>query len=65
MDTITAKIQAVIALYKEDFDRMNGEEIYKPITPDGDYKISGNRISVKTLDLSQPFGGIQAEVMVV
>ena len=34
----------------------------EPVTPDGDYTISGNRISVKTLDLSQRFEGIQAQL---
>ncbi|MCL2336788.1 MAG: 5-methylcytosine-specific restriction endonuclease system specificity protein McrC [Firmicutes bacterium] len=34
----------------------------EPITPDDDYMISGNRISVKTLDLSQRFEGIQAQL---
>jgi 5-methylcytosine-specific restriction enzyme subunit McrC len=28
------------------------------IQPDGDYRMSGNRISVKTLDLNQEFSGI-------
>jgi 5-methylcytosine-specific restriction enzyme subunit McrC len=34
----------------------------EPVTPDGDYIISGNKISVKTLDLSQQFSGIQTQL---
>jgi 5-methylcytosine-specific restriction enzyme subunit McrC len=34
----------------------------EPVTPDGDYMISSNRISVKTLDLSQDFAGIQKQL---
>lgn len=35
-----------------------GEEIQ----PDGTYRMSGNRISVKTLDLNQPFESIRAQL---
>jgi len=34
----------------------------EPIPPDGDYMISGNRILVKTLDLTKRFDGIQMEL---
>lgn len=32
------------------------------IQPDGVYQMSGNRISVKTLDLNQPFDAIRAQL---
>lgn len=32
------------------------------VQPDGEYRMSGNRISVKTLDLNQPFGGIREQL---
>ena len=32
------------------------------ITPDNDFLIGGNGISVKTLDLSQPFSGIRSQL---
>lgn len=32
------------------------------VTPDGDYVIAGNRISVKTLDLNRPFVGIEDQL---
>lgn len=32
------------------------------IQPDGTYRMSGNRISVKTLDLNQPFESIRAQL---
>jgi 5-methylcytosine-specific restriction enzyme subunit McrC len=34
----------------------------EPVTPDGDYTISGNKISVKSLDLTQRFEGIQMQL---
>jgi 5-methylcytosine-specific restriction enzyme subunit McrC len=45
---------------------VNGVLLYaktdEPVTPDGDYWISGNPISVKTLDLTQQFEGIRAQL---
>lgn len=37
----------------------------EPVTPDGDYVISGNKISLKTLDMSQQFEGIKAQLEVI
>ena len=34
----------------------------EPVTPDGEYTISGNRIVIKTLDLSQDFAGIKRQL---
>lgn len=53
-------------LDKDQSGKVSGLLLYaktsESVTPDADLVISGNRISVKTLDLNQPFNGIKKEL---
>jgi 5-methylcytosine-specific restriction enzyme subunit McrC len=53
-------------LDKDQSGKVSGVLLYaktnEAVTPDEDLVFSGNRISIKTLDLNQPFDGIKAQL---